>query len=121
MFKNWDFKWSIVVVCVVVISILSISMINISYAQASDIEIYGTVYEEGTDTTVTYNNIFSNTEYGVFAIEPDSPPVGIGPLGVNARYCWWGASDGPSGVGTGGGDAVSSYVIYNPYATTPWP
>lgn len=34
---------------------------------------------------------------------------------INAEDNWWGAADGPSGVGPGQGDAVSSGVVYAPF------
>ncbi len=34
---------------------------------------------------------------------------------VTATYNWWGDSSGPSGVGSGEGDAVSTNVNYNPW------
>jgi len=52
---------------------------------------------------VNYNNIYSNVD-GVFNV------AGTGIL--DATCNWWGAVDGPSGVGTGSGDTVSSNVIY---------
>jgi hypothetical protein len=35
----------------------------------------------------------------------------------DATYNWWGAADGPGGVGPGSGDAVSDYVDYDPWST----
>jgi M6 family metalloprotease-like protein len=40
-------------------------------------------------------------------------------VALNAANNWWGAADGPSGVGPGSGDAVSSYVTYTPFLTLP--
>jgi hypothetical protein len=37
----------------------------------------------------------------------------------NATCNWWGAASGPSGAGPGTGDAVSSNVVFNPWATIP--
>jgi hypothetical protein len=34
---------------------------------------------------------------------------------------WWGAANGPSGVGPGDGDMVSEYVIYTPWLVEPNP
>jgi len=34
---------------------------------------------------------------------------------TDARGCWWGDPSGPSGVGPGSGDAVSAYVLYDPW------
>jgi len=61
-----------------------------------------------TDTslvTAHYNSIAGNTQGGV-----DS----TGPV-VDATLNWWGDVDGPSGVGAGSGDAVSTYVIFSPW------
>jgi hypothetical protein len=52
-------------------------------------------------------SITGNEEYGV-----------CNPLGgttIDARYNWWGHATGPSGVGPGLGDAVSEYVLYDPW------
>ncbi len=38
---------------------------------------------------------------------------------LNATNNWWGSSDGPSGSGSGSGDAVSSGITYQPFLTTP--
>ncbi len=38
---------------------------------------------------------------------------------VNAICNWWGAADGPSGSGSGGGNSVSQNVAFSPWATTP--
>lgn len=40
---------------------------------------------------------------------------------LDAGYNWWGATDGPSGVGPGGGDAVSTNVIYCPWLDAAYP
>ncbi|MFN8530790.1 MAG: tandem-95 repeat protein [Anaerolineae bacterium] len=37
---------------------------------------------------------------------------------VNATGNWWGATDGPSGIGSGGGDALLGNPIYQPFLTT---
>ncbi|MBA7483698.1 hypothetical protein ES708_27022 [subsurface metagenome] len=39
---------------------------------------------------------------------------------VDATNNWWGAADGPSGVGSGSGDAVSANVDYDPWLTALW-
>ncbi|MFH1844702.1 MAG: FG-GAP-like repeat-containing protein, partial [bacterium] len=43
---------------------------------------------------------------------------------VDARGNWWGSASGPSGVGPGTGDAVSDYVLYDPWLSrsidNPW-
>jgi hypothetical protein len=37
---------------------------------------------------------------------------------VNAEDNWWGAADGPGGVGSGSGDTVSADVDYEPFLTS---
>lgn len=58
------------------------------------------------DININYNNIYGNTLGGV---------TNANAFWVDADYNWWGASDGPSGVGPGSGDAVSTYVTYSPF------
>ncbi len=53
------------------------------------------------------NQIFGNTAFGVFN------STGVT---ANAAGNWWGAIDGPSGVGSGSGDAVSADVTFAPWA-----
>lgn len=53
---------------------------------------------------VTQNNFVGNTEYGLQSIEA-----------VDAQNNWWGNPTGPSGVGPGAGDAVSSNVDFEPW------
>src|SRR5262249_31971667 len=38
---------------------------------------------------------------------------------IDARGNWWGAADGPSGVGSGSGDAVSSGVDFSNFLAEP--
>ncbi|MEI6210903.1 MAG: YDG domain-containing protein, partial [bacterium] len=38
---------------------------------------------------------------------------------IDATHNWWGATSGPSGVGTGTGDKVSANVTYAPYLSQP--
>ena len=54
-----------------------------------------------------------NASYGV-QVEPHVDLVGSLP----STSCWWGAVDGPSGIGPGSGDAVSDFVLYDPWYTT---
>lgn len=51
------------------------------------------------------NNISGSTLYGMHA---DA-------VSINATNNWWGAASGPSGVGKGAGDAVSTNVNYRPW------
>jgi predicted ribosomally synthesized peptide with SipW-like signal peptide len=61
--------------------------------------------------TVTGSNVENNTSFG---IQND-----VGNLTVDAENNWWGAGDGPSGQGSGSGDAVSSNVDFDPFAGSP--
>jgi hypothetical protein len=56
---------------------------------------------------------FEGNDYGVCA---DPFTDGLGKLDV--RDCWWGDQTGPSGAGTGTGDAVCANVKFAPWATT---
>jgi hypothetical protein len=74
-----------------------------------------------TGTTVTCNNIYDNY-WGLYVrdyatLSPDDESV----LSVTAENNWWGAVDGPTGAGTGSGDAVSDNVDYDPWSFTPDP
>ena len=62
---------------------------------------------------IHYNN-FANNSCAIF---------NFGYMGrrTNATENWWGASDGPSGEGTGSGDPISAWVDYNPWLTEPNP
>jgi parallel beta-helix repeat protein len=57
------------------------------------------------------NDIYSNTAYGLVN---DTTSVL-----VTAENNWWGAADGPSGQGSGSGDAVSKNVDFSPFLTFP--
>ena len=69
-------------------------------------------YGDSTLITVNYNNIAGNSPSGVYN-------GGAGEL--NAENNWWGDPSGPSGVGVGGGDAVSTNVDYYPWLNAPYP
>ncbi|MEW6070872.1 MAG: PKD domain-containing protein, partial [Candidatus Thermoplasmatota archaeon] len=61
--------------------------------------------------TIRKNNIYNNVNYGVLN---DNPGTGtIMGTTIDAKENWWGASDGPSGAGTGSGDKVSEGVDYS--------
>jgi len=74
-------------------------------------------YGTDSDAAIHYNNIHNNIYYGVW---------NNGSILVDAENNWWGANDGPSGVGPGSGDAVSGNVDYTPWlrkvesTTTPY-
>lgn len=62
-----------------------------------------------TGNVINNNNITGGTDNGgVTSVAP-----------VNAENNWWGASDGPSGVGPGSGDGVTVNVDYDPWLTEP--
>jgi hypothetical protein len=73
--------------------------------------IYGFVFWNAKPK-VNYNNIYSNTQYGVYR-------TALGDLtGVlDARYNWWGHASGPnhSTNPTGLGDKVTDYVSFRPW------
>ena len=60
---------------------------------------------------ITNNNIFGNSSYGIY--HPSSSII------LNAINNWWGDASGPSGVGSGSGDVVSSNVDYEPWLVAP--
>jgi len=62
---------------------------------------------------ISWNNIESNGDWGV-----EIKVVGVG---VDATLNWWGDLSGPSGAGSGKGDAVSTNVIYSPWLDVPYP
>ena len=59
-----------------------------------------------TNATAQYCSFVGQTSYGV-------ENAGTGT--VDARYCYWGASDGPGPVGPGSGSNVSTNVLYDPW------
>jgi len=58
--------------------------------------------------TANFNNISGNTPYGI-----DNSANTV--VAFDATNNWWGAKDGPSGVGPGSGDAVTANVDYDPW------
>ena len=62
--------------------------------------------------TVTDSCIFGNSDTAVY-----NHPFSGGSLVATAN--WWGAANGPSGVGPGDGDSVSDRVDYEPFMTSP--
>lgn len=79
-------------------------------------------------TAVHNNNIYGNTDFGVWNVASPSPP-----LVVDATNNWWGDATGPLhatswlylgnpyGPHFGSGDSVSDYVLYDPWLTASWP
>jgi len=59
---------------------------------------------------VNYNNISGNSPNGV---------TNKATAMLNAKNNWWGAADGPSSVGPGSGDSVSTKVDFDPWLVEP--
>ena len=72
--------------------------------ESNEIGLYLKGNSYGND--IHYNSIMGNSQYGI-----DNHAVAT----VNATYNWWGDCSGPSGVGSGSGDAVSANVDYDPW------
>ncbi|MFQ5790425.1 MAG: hypothetical protein ACE5JI_08125, partial [Acidobacteriota bacterium] len=72
---------------------------------------YG-VYVAGTTAfpTLKDNNFVNNPTYAVYNTTAN---------GIDARASWWNDASGPSGVGPGGGGAVSANVLYTPWLEAP--
>ena len=62
---------------------------------------------DGSGIAVHFNEFIGNGIFGVESVTTSSD--------VDAEYNWWGDVSGPSGVGPGTGDAVSTYVDYEPW------
>jgi len=60
------------------------------------------------DVDIRNNNIAGNSGYGVY-----KEAVGT----ASAPYNWWGSSSGPSGNGSGSGDAIGPDINYIPWLT----
>jgi len=84
---------------------------------------------DGLSNTTLFDNTFSgNSEaWGASAVGAnvsahfnvfDGNTAGINHYGgsvIDATNNWWGSASGPSGVGTGSGDAVSANVLFDPW------
>ncbi len=74
----------------------------------------GAISTNGSSMIVNNSCITNNTApvgSGITNLNLGLPPV-------NAINNWWGAADGPSGIGTGSGDAIYGNVTYLPFLTT---
>jgi len=74
-------------------------------------DIANAEYDFATNIDANENKIYGNGLYGVRVI--GTPTNGFE---LNATFNYWGASNGPSGEGTGSGDFVSTYVDFTPWA-----
>ncbi|TVM04164.1 MAG: hypothetical protein CV087_01850 [Candidatus Brocadia sp. WS118] len=70
---------------------------------------YGIFSTSDSNPTIIDCSITGNTNFGVYS--------DISPMSIDAENNWWGSADGPSGVASGSGDAVSHYVDYDPWRT----
>lgn len=59
------------------------------------------------NSSINFNNITNNSAYGLENADTTQT--------VDAECNWWGHPTGPGGIGPGTGDAVSDYVIYEPW------
>jgi len=64
------------------------------------------LYSQIGNVEIHCNDIYGNTEYGVFN---NVDKV------VDATHNWWGDASGPGGVGPGTGDNISANVTYDPW------
>jgi len=71
------------------------------------------VFSSSAGAEAHNNNIEGNASFGMLV----DGTSGV----VNAANNWWGAVDGPSGVGPGSGDAVGANVNFSPFLAAPNP
>ena len=88
------------------IAISNNDIVNNTGGVGSGISVSGTA---STNITVSWNNIYGNTPYGVEAYGVTEP--------VQAGGNYWGSLTGPGGVASGSGDAVTDNVWYSPWLT----
>lgn len=67
---------------------------------------YGIIIQGNSSPQIAFNSIHGNSSYGIY--NEDS-------YTVNAQNNWWGDASGPSGEGSGTGDAVSTNVDFDPW------
>jgi hypothetical protein len=67
------------------------------------------VNDSSSGAIASLNNIWGNTTYGLDNLAELLPATGN----------WWGAANGPSGLGGGSGDAVAGPVTFIPFLTAP--
>jgi len=82
------------------------STVNIQGSTIADNDEAGIWVCDNSIVEAHFNNIVGNTDYGV---RNDGGEM------VDAIYNWWGDATGPSGLGPGDGDAVSSNVNFEPW------
>ncbi|MBN1955289.1 MAG: DUF11 domain-containing protein, partial [Anaerolineae bacterium] len=107
------------------------SAVTISYSTFQDNAGYG-LYVNGSQASLTCSTVANNGSDGIYLASSDFWTLGSSiqdnaGYGLNngsaitatATYNWWGATDGPGGVGPGSGDEVSNYVLYDPWLLQP--
>jgi len=72
---------------------------------------YGIWQSYSQNTKIHYNNIYNNTNYGIYNFNSELE------YQANATSNWWGSANGP---GQDGANPVSSNVIYDPWLEMPW-
>ena len=72
---------------------------------------YGIWQSYSLNTKIHYNNIYNNTNYGIYNYNSETT------YQANATNNWWGSTSGPGGVGPGSGDNISANVLYDPWLT----
>jgi nitrous oxidase accessory protein NosD len=92
-------------------------LMNITYNEVYD-NVYGFVFWN-VNPKVNYNNIYSNTQYGVYRTA-GGDLTGV----LDACYNWWGDPTGPYHPElnpSGEGDAISDNVKFEPWLIEPYP
>ena len=92
-------------------------LMNITYNEMYD-NVYGFVFWNA-NPKVNYNNIYSNTQYGVYRTA-GGDLTGV----LDACYNWWGDPTGPYHPElnpSGKGDQVSDNVDFEPWLIEPYP
>ncbi|MHC4153632.1 MAG: right-handed parallel beta-helix repeat-containing protein [Planctomycetota bacterium] len=89
-----------------------LSNINVAHNTLYGSKIGVLVRSSADGVAVNYNNIADNNSVGVENTDANNT--------LAAQYNWWGDFSGPSGQGSGSGDAVSEYVDYEPWLTKPF-
>ena len=75
----------------------------------------------GIDGGAVYNrNAHGRTGIGCIVDNSDTAVYNEGSEAYNARYIFWGSTNGPSGAGPGSGDTVSANVDYGSWYSSPF-
>ena len=97
----------------------SVSMSNSVMSGNVSVAFGGAVAASGATLAINNSCIVNNVSpLGSGITNLNSDPAAAP---INAEQDWWGAADGPSGDGSGSGDAISGNVDYMPFLTSPLP